>query len=183
MVPVTLKIHRKGENSTQTLNFEVARNRQMLPSMVGMALSGSFSRAASSGGEFSASVRYEIGLEGFPTIHKIDYISGLSGFPSIASLGLFKDITRLLNNQFEELAITSVTMEVEVQEAVDEAQIMGVRLWKDTLRPGQDLNFKVVMKPYMKQEIEKDYVLHIPEDFPEGDAFVQISAAPQTKSF
>ncbi len=183
MVPVTLKIQRKGEKSAQTLNFEVARNRQMLPSMLGMALSGSFSRAVSSGGEFSATVRYEIGLEGFPTIHKTDYISGLSGFPSVASLGLFRDITRLLNNQFEELTVTSVAMEAEVQEAVDEAQIMGVRMWKDTLRPGQDLNLKIIMKPYMKHEIEKEYILHIPQEFPEGDAFVQISAAPQTETF
>jgi hypothetical protein len=182
-VPVTLKIHRKGQNSAQTLNFEIARSRQLLPAMAGMALSGSFSRAASTGGEFSASVRYEVEVEGFPTIHKVDYISGLSGFPSLASLGLFRDLMRLLNNQFEELIIKSINMEVEVQEAVDEAQIMGVRMWKDTLKPGEDLTFKIVMKPYMKQQIEKDYHLRIPVDFPEGQAYVQISAAPQTEAF
>jgi hypothetical protein len=39
------------------------------------------------------------------------------------------------------------------------------------------------MKPYKKDSLEQAFDLKIPEHFPEGRAFLQISAAPQTAVF
>jgi len=183
MVPVSLCVARSGEDSARSFGFEIARTRQLLPALTVMALASSFGQVASSSGPFSAKVRYDIELDGFPVIHNEDFVSGLSGFPPLASLGLFKDLTMLLTNQFEELSIKDISMEVEVQEAVESAQITGARIRKQTLRPGEDIELKVIMKPYMKDSIERRFVLTIPEQFPEGQAFVQISAAPETAFF
>jgi hypothetical protein len=70
-----------------------------------------------------------------------------------------------------------------VREAVESARITGVRIRKDVLRPGEDIELKVIMKPYMRDPIDKRFVLEIPEHFPEGKAFVYVSAAPQTAAF
>lgn len=183
MVPLTLRVKGAGQDQVQTYDFEIVRSRQMLPSMAGMALGGSFSQAAGSRGEFTAKIHYEIQLDGFPTISNDDFISGLSGFPTLASLGLFRDLSRLLSNQFEELSIQSISMDVEVQEAVESAQITGIRIHKDTLRPGEETELKIIMKPYMKDYMEKRFTLQVPEHFPEGQAYVQISAASQTAVF
>ncbi|UCD58610.1 MAG: hypothetical protein JSV16_05750, partial [Candidatus Hydrogenedentota bacterium] len=183
MVPLTLRIQRKGEDSATTANFEIVRSRQLLPPLAGMALGDSFRQAGSQSGEFTAKVHYEIELDGFPTICNDDFLSGLRGFPSLASLGLFRDLNSLLSNQFAELSIRGVSMNVELQEAVESAHITGVRIRKDTLRPGEEIELKITMKPYMKDYIERQFALRIPEHFPEGKAFVHISAAAQTAAF
>jgi hypothetical protein len=182
MVPVKLRVGEKGEEPEE-YNFEVVKSRQLLPPLIGMALSGSFSRTSSSSGKFAASIHYSIDLDGYPTIKNDDFVSGLSGFPSLASFGLFRDLNMLLNNQFQDLTVKSVSIDVEVGETVETAQITGVRIWKNTVKPGDNIDLKIIMQPYMKKNIEQDFKIQIPENFPEGEAFLQISAASQTATF
>lgn len=183
MAPVTLSTLQRGEETGRTFHFEVARSRQLLPLMVGMALSDSFTQVGSATGEFTAKVHYEIEMEKFPTIRNDDFFSGAGGFPVLSSLGLVRDLSTLLNNQFTELSVKAISIQVEVLEAIESARVTSARLGKDTVRPGEDIALKVIMKPYMKDYVEKETVLHIPEHFPEGQAFLQISAAPQTAFF
>jgi len=183
MVPFTLLVRNVGEDTNKTFNFEIARSRRLLPPMAGMALGSALVYAGSETGEFAANVSYEIDVEGFPTIRNDDFVSGLRGFPFLSSLGLVRDLTTLLNNQFAEVSIRSVSMSVEVREAVESARITGLRIRKDILKPGEDIELTVIMKPYMKDYLEKRFVLTIPQHFTEGQAFVQVSAAPQTATF
>ncbi len=180
MVPLMLRVQRKGSAEAHDYEFEIVRNRQLFAPLTAMALGSSFTQAASAGGEFTAKVHYEIEVDGFPTIRNDDFVSGLSGFPSFASLGVFRDLTALLNNQFEELSIKSVSMQVEVQEAIESAELTALRLRNDKVRPGDTLDLRVIMKPYKKDPIEKRLSLRVPEHFPEGVAYLHVSAAPQT---
>jgi hypothetical protein len=183
MIPLKLDVS-GGENfASNSFNFEIVRHRRLLPSMASMALTSSLTQSASRSGEFAARVHYEIELDGFPTIVNDDFISGLGGFSYLASFGLYRDLNELLNNPFTEVAIKSVTIDVAVKEAVESAAIAGARIGKDTLKPGESVRLKVRMKPYHKEPLEKEFDLKIPEHFPEGRAFLQISAAPQTAAF
>jgi len=182
MVPVELRVHVQGE-PPQEYHFEVARNRQLLAPLVGMALSGSFTSAYNNFGKFAASIHYDIEMDKYPTVSNDDFVSGLGGLPMLASLGLFRDLSSLLNNEFEELTLKKVSINVDVKEAVDTAQITGVRIWKNTLEPGETIDLKIIMQPYMKANLEQDVSLKIPDNFPEGQAFLQISAASQTAAF
>ena len=183
MAPLSLRIRSEWSDQPTIYNFEIARHRHLLPSIAGMALSSSLSQSASRGGEFTATVHYEIEIEGFPTIRNDNFISGREGLPTLASLGVYRDLRSLLNNQFAELSIKSISIDVEVREAVESARITSVRIRKDVLRPGEDIELGVTMKPYMRDPVDKRFVLEIPEHFPEGKAFVYISAAPQTAVF
>jgi len=183
MVPLTLRIQKEEELSTRDFSFEIVRSRRLLPQLVGMALGESLTQAVSRGGEFGAKINYEIEIEGFPTIRNDDFISGLRRFPTLTSMGLFRDLRALLNNQFEELTLKSISMNVEVRESVESAQIMGVRIGKTAMRPGERIDLKIMLKPYMKDSFDEQVTLDIPEHFPEGNAFVQVSAAPQTVAF
>jgi len=183
MVPFTLRVRRKGEDTDKIFRFEIARNPRLLPPMAGMALGSALVYAGSQTGEFTANVTYEIVPESFPPIRNDDFIAGMRGFPALSALGLVKDLAALLNNQFAEVSIRSVSMHVEVQEAVESARITGVRVSKETFKPGEDIELKVIMKPYMKDYIEKTLLLPISSHFVEGQAFVQVSAAPQTAAF
>jgi hypothetical protein len=182
MVPVTLRVHVQGE-PTEEYHFEVAKNRQLLPPLIGTALGGSFTRTYSNYGKFAAAVHYDIDIDGHSPVSNDDFISGLGGLPSLASLGLFRDLTSLTNNQFEELSIKSVNIDVNIKEAVETAQITGVRIWKNTLEPGETVDLKIIMQPYMKENVEQALAFKVPESFPEGKAFLQISAASQTAAF
>ncbi|GAB4337226.1 MAG: hypothetical protein Kow0099_10520 [Candidatus Abyssubacteria bacterium] len=183
MVPLKLSARREGSNKTHEYEFEIVRNRQLFPPLTAMALSSSFTQVASAGGEFTAKVHYEIEVDGFPIIRNDDFVSGLSGFPSLASLGVFRDLSMLLTNQLEELSVKSVSMQVEVREAIESAEVTALRLHKEKVRPGDELELKVFMKPYKKDLIEKRFSLQVPEHFPEGVAYLHVSAAPQTAMF
>jgi len=76
MAPLSLRIRSEWSDQPTIYNFEIARHRHLLPSIAGMALSSSLSQSASRGGEFTATVHYEIEIEGFPTIRNDNFISG-----------------------------------------------------------------------------------------------------------
>ncbi|MBI4833149.1 MAG: hypothetical protein HY801_16660 [Candidatus Lindowbacteria bacterium] len=183
MVPVAVSAQRRGEASARTFHFEVARSRQFLPLLVGMALSDSLNQAASATGEFTSRIHYEIEMDGFETIRNDDFLSGTRGFPFLSSLDVVRDLSALLNNEFAELSIKSISVKLDVFEAIESARVVSARLRKDTIKPGEDIDLKVTMRPYMKDDLETETILHIPEHFPEGQAFLQISAAPQTAFF
>ena len=183
MIPLRLDVSGGESQSSRSFNFEIVRSRMLLPSLASMALTSSLTQSASRAGEFSAKVHYEIELDGFPTIVNDDFISGPGGFPFLASFGLYRDLDALLDNPFTEVAIKSVAIGVTVKEAVESARIASARISKDILRPGENVHLKVRMKPYKKDSLEKVFDLKIPEHFPEGRAFLQISAARQTAAF
>jgi hypothetical protein len=183
MIPLTLDISRDQGLPSKSFKFRIVRSRRMLPSMASMALTSSLTQSASRGGAFSARVHYEIELDGFPTIINDDFISGASGLPYLASFGLYRDLVTLLDNRFAEVAIKSIAMDIVVNEAVESARVMGARISKDILTPGENVHLRVRIKPYKKDSLEKAFELKIPEHFPEGRAFLQISAAQQTALF
>lgn len=183
MVPLSLRVNGAETTGAKEFNFEVAMDRQMLPAMAAMALASALMHTNSYRGEFSAAIHYEIEIAEFPTIRNDDFITGLGGLPSLAALGLFRDLNMLLNNEFEKLTLKGISIEVDARSAVESASITGVRIHKDTLRPGEEVELRIAMKPYMGELVHKQYVIRIPEHFPEGQAFLQVSAAPQTASF
>jgi hypothetical protein len=180
MVPFGLSVRGPAGNEATTLHFEIARNRMMFASLAGMALNSALSRAGSARGEFTAKVHYEIELDGLPAIRNDDFISGLRGFPSLASLGLYRDLDALLENEFAEISINSITMDIEVDEVAESARVIGARIQKDVFRPGEDIELQVIMKPYINESFEKRFLVTIPDHFPEGRAFLYASAAPRT---
>lgn len=183
MIPITLAVNAQSGYSSESFNFEVVRHRRLFPSLTAMAVVSVLAQASSGSGDFAAEVHYDIKLEGFPTISNDGYISGRGGFPSLTAMELHSDLRALLNNQFAEVVVESVSIDVRVKEAVESARITGARVIRETVEPGDDVHVKVLMKPYMKDPIEKKFSLKIPEHFPEGRAFLQISAAPQTAAF
>jgi len=183
MAPIALRIKGEGIDSLKTYNFRVVRHRRLLPALAGMALRSSLSQSASYGGDFAAKVHYEIELAGLPTIRNDSFISGHGGFPVFATLGLYRDLATLLDNQFTEVRIESVSVDVEVKEIVESARLTSARISKETFRPGEDIEIKVVMQPYLKEPLEKRFALTVPEHFPEGEAFVLVSSAPETSVF
>ncbi len=183
MAPFSLNVHGGAAGASRTYSFEIARSRWLFPALAGMTLRSALSQSASSTGDFTAKVHYDIELEGLPTVSNDAFISGLRNFPSLATLGLYRDLNTLLENRFTDVFIKSISIDIDVLEAVESARITSARVRKDTLRPGEDIELKVFMKPYMKESIEKNIVVSLPEHFPEGRAFLQVSAAPQTASF
>lgn len=183
MAPVKLSVRGPGENSLEDYNFEIARNRRLLPSLLVAALRDSFGQASSAAGDYSAKIHYEIKLENYPKIINNDFISGERGFPFITGFGLYQDLTALLNNQYADVRIESISMDVEVNEAVELAQIVGIRALKDTLQPGEELDLRIILKPFMKDSINKPVTITIPDHIVEGQAFAHISAGPNTLAF
>jgi hypothetical protein len=183
MVPISLKIRHAGGLPVESFNFEIVRHRRMLPPLAGMALGSALGQSAQSGGKFTAAVHHEIELDGYPPISNDSFISGSGGFPSLAASRFYRDLVSLLDNRFVEVSIKSISIDVEVKEAVEVASITSARVGKDKLRPGDDIKLKVVMQPYLKDPLEKKFSVKIPDHFPEGKAFLYISAAPQTEAF
>jgi hypothetical protein len=151
--------------------------------MASIVLDSALTQTGTRMGAFSARIHYDIELEGLPTISNDDFISGRAGLPWMSSSMLRRDLNALVNNRFTEISIRSISVSADVQEAIESATIIGARIRKETLRPGEDVELRVIMKPYMKEQIEKKVSLRIPKHAPEGQLFVYISAASQTAVF
>ncbi len=88
--------------------------------------------------------------------------------------GLLKEI---MNNQFKEVDVQDIRLQVELSDKPLSAVIEGIRIDKLEVRPGQNINLTVILKPYGDDYTLLETRINIPEDLPDGELTVIVCDA------
>lgn len=86
-------------------------------------------------------------------------------------------LTEIMNNQFEKVDVQDINLEVELSDTPLSAVIEGIRIDKLEVKPGEDINLTVIVKPYGDEYTLVRTKIAIPEDLPDGELTVIVCDA------
>jgi hypothetical protein len=174
MIPFEMKL--KGGGASKNYNFEVIRNRILTPLLFQWVASNVILTRARQVGETSFCSLLTIYLKGRePLIMKNSHSHPVSVLQSVGELTNL--IHLLINNAFEEVEVERVSLEVEMKEIRKTAEILGLRLNKNKVRPGESIEVTLILKPFGEDLTLKTVELTLPEDTPERELTVTVSDA------
>jgi hypothetical protein len=180
-IPVKVRITSQQDSQPQEYNFEVANHKLFTPTLISSTAASAIYDAEKMMGEYTIRTHSEINLKGYPAISKDNAFSGTA--PGSVASALTSPMYALMQNTFEEADVESILLEMSFEDKRTTAQIDGARVSKDRIRPGDSLEVTVFLTPYMEGTAIKKFQVTVPEDMPEGRAFLMVFDAADNRTW
>lgn len=179
MIPVETTIRSGSLN--KTYHYEIFQNAKFTPFMVILTTFNTLSGLNEYGDNLTYRLKANFALEGYPDV-KLEQMyaapenSPMPG-PMALSFWLGDRFGRVFTNPFETPKITNVKLDVELLPERRTAVLDNVWVEKNEVRPGEELNIRVFLRPYRGERVTKDLKFRIPATTPKGDLRLQFSDA------
>jgi hypothetical protein len=144
--------------------------------MIGTAISSVLDEKISSIGPATIKVETIIKVEGYDLFKTANHYT-TELFPSSALQSGLTPLYKLISSRFEEVSLEEVIINATVVREVKSASIEGVRWQDQAVKPGDELRAVVIVKPWKKPLTFIPFTLKIPDDTPDGDLKIDVSAA------
>ena len=180
-IPMNVRISSQRVSQPLEYNFEIANHKLFSPAYIFATAVSTIYAAEKSVGDYTMRTHSEINLEGYPTISRDNIFSGTS--PGAAAAAFAAPLYSLMQNRFEEVDVQSILLEISFEDKRSNAQIDGVQISRDQIRPGDSLEVMVFITPYMEDTVIKRFEVAVPKDAPEGRSFLRISDAASSVSW
>jgi hypothetical protein len=170
---ISSRIRVKAENESKEFNYRMIQDEFWATNLLSWCLLNSILSSGLSG-EKSASLNMRIKLAGFrePIVFENIFSKSLPA-QNANPLGWQAEVPKLLTgimaNQFREVAVENIDVEIELSDKPVTAVIERIKIDRTEVEPGEDVNLTIVLKPYGAEYITRGTTLHIPEDLPEGE--------------
>jgi hypothetical protein len=179
MIPVETTIHSRSLN--KTYHFEIFQNAKFTPFMVILTTFNTLSGLNEYGDDLTYRLKANLELEGYPDV-KLEQMytapenSPMPG-PMALSFWLGDRFGRVFTNPFETPKIKTLKLDVELLPERRSAVLDNVWVDKNEVRPGEELNIRVFLRPYRGERVAKDMKFRIPVTAPKGELRLQFSDA------
>jgi hypothetical protein len=180
MVPVEATV--RAGRQAHTYHFEVFQHPRYTPMLLSLALLNSLLGVNEYGDDAMYKVRGAIRLRGLPEVRLENVFASPEGpaaapNPLIPSLWIAERFSRIFNNPFEPVEVSSVQMELEI--VAERRTAVIEQVWPDRIevRPGETLNLRVALRPYRGDRLFKDVAVKIPPNAARGDLRIALSDA------
>ncbi len=179
MIPVETTIHSRSLN--KTYHFEIFQNAKFTPFMMILTTFNTLSGLNEYGDDLTYRLKANFELEGYPDV-KLEQMystpenSPMPG-PMALSFWLGDRFGRVFTNPFETPKIKNVKLDVELLPERRTAILDNVWVEKNEVRPGEELNIRVFLRPYRGERVAKDLKFRIPATAPKGELRLQFSDA------
>ena len=174
-IPMRVAV-KSGDSEPEVYNYELLDDPFMTGSIARTAAGVSMDTTEKSLGKFALSAdltvqfRPDTGLD--PLRKRNDFTGDLS--PGFAAASMMSPITPILNNWYEEVGIERIDLEIEYRDRRESAVIQKARIGKRRVRPGDSIELAITYRPFLEDPVVKRYKVQIPENAPDGFAFVFI---------
>jgi hypothetical protein len=164
MMPVDVRIT-APEGKTRTFHAEVARSRRLTPMLASMVVGNAVTDAEPDVTDVVATVKTRLQLPGgrapLELTDQFFSTEGLSGRGLGMTRGL-RALGELMFNPFEPLTVEKLDVEVRIEHKRDVAEIIGLSLPNERLRPGETVPVRVTLRPYAGNEYVETVNVQIP---------------------
>ncbi len=177
MVPVRIEVKSNGDR--QKYNFEAIDDPFWTPQLLLWTGFNSVLVTEALLGEGTIELTLEIWLEGRKDPVIINNVFPDHNFMRLAPLaGFLAPVGELMQNEFEEVLIERISLEIEMVPKRRMATIESVRLSKDKAAPGEEVEITVFLRIHQTGKIvPKRLTLRIPHGVPDGNAIITVSDA------
>lgn len=177
LLPMQMKVHLTSDSKPQTFNVEIARQPNMLATLVYTALTNSIDMQGRLPDELTAEIKAKIFLEDQDPIVIRDTYSGFSGgrAPSALYGAMASYVSILTRNDLKRVRIERIECETHIRAGRRTAEIEAVELVSREHEPGDTVKAIVRIRPYKGDLQPVVMTLKLPVDMPEGTHRVTIS--------
>ena len=170
MLPVQMTVLRSDNSEPRTFKVEVARQENLLASLVFTALTNSVDMEGEMPEEMTADLQARIELQGHAPILIKDTFSGFAGgrAPQALYSQVAASVSLLTRNPYRPLRITRIECETKIHAGRRSADIESVELESEVYAPGDTLRARVYVRPYKGAVRRLNVSLKLPADMPEG---------------
>jgi len=156
--------------------IRVAEDKLLTPFLVNLAVASIMPSEDRSLGDLTLAVEGDIYLENGKSIHLEDLFSGAfdSAMGEVANL-LTAVVYFLTNNEFEDLSIHRIDLNVHATEEIRFSYLEKVWLDKYDVNPGERIHVKIFTRNFRGQQVMQDGYLTVPH-LPSGSEFSLIVA-------
>jgi hypothetical protein len=165
MVPVTIRMSSE-EFPPQTFRFEVVHNSMLTPILLAVAIDNVLTTLEKRAGE--RTIVWKSAIETPErTVHWDSVFSGLTAREeAVASLAVLTNY--LMANEFRDLPIRGVEVEMEHSDRLQSARIVHVEAQKKNVRPGDRVPIRVELEDFRGGPRRVVLTARIPDDAPPG---------------
>ena len=165
MVPVTIRMS-SDDFPSQTFHFQVVHNSMLTPILLAMAIDNVLSTLEKRAGE--RTIVWKSAIETSErTVHWDSVFSGLTAKDdAVASLALLTNY--LMANEFHDLAIRGVDVEIAHSDRLQSARIVHVEAQKERVHPGDTVPVWVDLEDFRGGPRRIVMLARVPADAPAG---------------
>lgn len=162
MIPVTVKMN-DGDDKARTFRFEVANHKLLSPILLDFAFQNSILVTQLGYSESTLKVNGIIGVKGKSPVVIGNIFSGAGSFTT-ASQYVASIVYALMSNEFQNVDIEDVNIEVETSMKRNESELLEVWLDRNEVRPGEEVKLKAMYRPLHGSKESQEFTVRIPED-------------------
>lgn len=164
MVPLTVTVDDELEATpAQRYAYEVIDHPMYMPMFMGFAGLESMLTAESLIGETTVKTRIIVALRDYPPLMMENITTGFQDHLS-PIFQAFVPMTFVLNNAFTPVAVDAVSLDITVSHAIQQAEIVGVRVPNNVVCPGEVVEAEILLRPYGQDVIAVTEEFTIPEN-------------------
>ena len=177
-IPLFVTVNDTGRGQGNSIRVQVVEDEKLAPAIVDAAVVNALSMTADRNGGGTARLHFTI--TGRDSQKKTLVIDRENMFYSSDALlknvnaELSEAMTILMQNKFESVELYGITVEAQLSEQVQVAEIQQVKAATNKAVPGEKLAIDVTMKPYRGQEFTRTVYFKVPKDYPEGKLHLQV---------
>lgn len=193
LIPLTISVTDQNRHVKKIYHCQLVDHPEITPSLVTATLMSALDSTYQSEVPNVVKLASSIEIKGhgklartdrfaanFPAHMTGDALSRLRGSVSDPVSGYVGTLVdRLMGNDFEPADITSMAVDVVVENGRQVAKIDRISVDKPVVAPGDTVNVNVVMKPFAKPVYVEKLSFAIPRDLPDGDIAIGISGGDE----
>jgi hypothetical protein len=179
MIPVSVSITGSGGRA-KDYRFEVARSRYLTPALVSASVVNSISEALYDAGVTTVRYGYSLHMNGGArTIRHENVILSTSPVAGVGE-NVGQSLTLLLGDRFRPSRLDSAHVHVRVEEGIDEASLIGIRVSPAAVVAGDSLDVDLTFRRSSRVVETRRVRVRVPPSAPAGDLTVRVGDATET---
>ena len=160
----------RGENNSVRVN--IIEDEKLVPAILDAAVYNTVTKTLDRNGGGTARLHFEISGRDkenkLITIDRENMYYASSGLAKVINFEMVEAANILSLNKFEAIDIYGITVNAELTDEVQVAEITKVSTPKRNVKPGDKVPFEVNMKPYRGKEFSKTAYFTVPKNHPGG---------------
>ncbi len=178
-----MRITLRAGKARSVYNLQLARHRILTPTLARTVVLNAVTEAMADAADATFTLRTRLTLEGFPPVEVTEHIFSSTGLriPVAAFSRGLKAIRDVLENEFAQVTIAAVAVDLDVSFSQDVVEVVGVQLASREVNPGDEVQLLVTFRPFDGRPFVKAYPLRIPRPLAASVVEVEVAGGGQVK--
>jgi len=166
MIPVTLNLTNE-KKVKRSFHFEVANHKLLSPLLMDFAFQNSILVTQLGYSESTLKVSGFVGIKDAQPVQISNIFSGAGSFTD-ASQYVAAILYLLMTNEFKNVDVKEVEINVDSTMKRKEAELVEVWLDRNEAHPGEEIQLRAVYRPFLEQKKVEEFAIRLPKDLQAG---------------